>query len=94
MAIANKVIATVFLEDGCKQDDDEVSMHWRPINFDIYSELFPELITTSIYEWLSDRTLQINEVHELIMAHEVERDGGGAVTAEWFKVINHDIHYL
>lgn len=86
----NKVIAVLYLEEDCKQEDDEVCKQWRPINFDIYSEHFQPMIMEAIDEWLSTVTLQVHRVYELILAHEIERDGGGANLGETFQVIHQE----
>ena len=87
MAIRNKIKVDFFLEDGCSQDEGEASTRWKPINFEIYSELFPELISLAIDEWLSENMIAKHVVYEVIFAHVVERDGGGAVLGEYFEPI-------
>ena len=93
MAISNKIVVHFYLEDGCSQKDGEVSISWKPMNFMIYSELFPELIQIAIDAWLSDNELAVNTVHEVIFAHVVEHDGAGAVTCEYFEPIVHEFHF-
>lgn len=88
--IRNKVKVCFFVEDGCKQEDDEASAHWEPINFQIYNNLFPELIQEAIDQWLADNTITHNCTHEVIFAHVVERDRGGAVVGEYFEPILHE----
>ena len=88
MTIRNKVKVIFFVEDGCKQEDDEASAHWEPINFSIYSSLFPQLIQEAIDQWLIENTIEQNVMYEVIFAHEVECDGCGAVVGEWFEVIH------
>lgn len=50
--IRNKIRVCFFLEDGCRQEDDEASAHWEPINFQIYNNLFLELVQDVIDQWL------------------------------------------
>ena len=90
MAIRNKIIVNFFVEDGCSQEKGEASSHWRPVNFDIYSELFPELIQLAIDEWLEDNTIRKNVVYEVIFAHVIEHDGGGADLGEYFEPIHQE----
>jgi hypothetical protein len=85
--IRNKIKVEFFLEDGCSQDEGEVSRHWQPINFSIYSTIFYELIEIAMDEWIEDHTIKKNIVHEVIFAHFIERDGAGAVTSEYFEPI-------
>lgn len=87
MSIRNKIKVDFFLEDGCSQEDEEVSTHWQPINFSIYSSLFPELIEDAMNEWLSENTMKKHYIYEVIFAHVVERDGGGALLGEHFEPI-------
>lgn len=91
MNIRNKVIATIYLDDGCSQDDGEASISWRPVNFDIYNELFPDLIIEAVNEWLLSKRLIVNMSYELILAHEIDRDKGGAVLGESFVVIHDEL---
>ena len=85
--IRNKIRVCFFLEDGCRQEDDEAGAHWGPINFQIYSKLFPELVQEAIDQWLVENTIAPNSTHEVICAHVVERDRGGAVVGEYFEPI-------
>lgn len=87
MSVRNKIIVDIFLEDGCSQEKGEVSSSWQPINFRIYSDLFPELIQHAIDEWLSENSIVSGFIYELIFAHVVEHDGGGAVLGEHFEDI-------
>ena len=73
--ITNKVRVTFFLEEGCKQEDEEVQIEWTPINFSIYSNLFPDLIYEAAWEWLNEVKLTPNILHEVLFAHVVEHDG-------------------
>lgn len=90
MAISNKVLVTIFLEEGHKQDDDEYDARWRPINFDIYNPLFLDLVDEAISNWLGDHQLKHNHAYEILFKHIVEHDGGGAVTSEYFEPIHHE----
>lgn len=87
----NKVLVLLDLEDGCSQEEDEVSIAWRPVNFMIYSDLFPSMIDEAIAEWLSENKLRHLTEYELILQHVIERDGNGAVHSEYFEVINIEI---
>jgi len=40
----NKILVDLWLEDGCSKEDGEVAVSWHPINFSIYSTLFPDMI--------------------------------------------------
>ncbi len=88
--IRNKIRVSFFLEDGCNQEAGEASAHWAPINFQIYSNLFPELIQEAIDQWLADNTITHNCSHEVIFSHVVDRDGAGAVVGEYFEPIWHE----
>lgn len=88
MSIRNKVLVSLFLEEGYKQEDDEVTTSWRPLNFDIYSDLFPDLIQEAVDQWLMDNTLTVNVAHEVIFAHAVVHNG--AVADEHFEPIYHE----
>jgi hypothetical protein len=90
MSISNKILVTFFLEDGCSQEEGEVSVSWVPINFSIYSPLFHEMVDIAVGEWLSDNKLD-DLVYEVIFSHVVEFDGGGAVVGEYFEPIHTDI---
>lgn len=85
--IRNKVKIDFFVEDGCSQGDGEASAHWKPINFSIYDELFFEMIQAAIDEWLSENMIASGVVYEVIFAHAIEADGGGAVYSEYFEPI-------
>lgn len=88
--IRNKIKVSFFLEEGCNQEDGEASSHWEPINFSIYSNLFPDLIQDAIDQWLADNAISHNCTHEVIFAHVVDRDGAGAVLGEYFEPIWHE----
>jgi hypothetical protein len=66
---------------------------WSPINFQIYSELFLDLINECCEEWLSENQLSTDVFYEVIFAHEVERDGGGAVLGESFVPISKETQW-
>lgn len=85
--IRNKIKVDFFVEDGCSQSDGEASTYWQPLNFAIYSELFQELIQIAIDDWLSKNIIAKNVVYEVIFAHTVESDGGGAILGEYFEPI-------
>lgn len=87
----NKIIVDMYLEDGCKQEDGEVNIAWKPINFMIYDDLFFDLINEAIQEWLSEHKLVIHQLNEVIFQHIVEHDGAGACMGEYFEAINHEI---
>ena len=91
MSVRNKIIVSIHLDDDCSQEDGEVSISWKPINFMIYSTLFPEIIELSVDDWLSDRTIKKGLLYEVIMQHRVEHDGAGAVMGEYFEAIYIDI---
>ena len=84
----NKILVSLYLESGCNQDEDETNIEWIPINFCIYSDLFPEIISESICQWLSENQLNKECFYELIMQHVIEHDGAGVVHSEYFEVIN------
>ena len=85
--IRNKIKVEFFVEDGCSQSEGEASSHWQPLNFAIYSELFPQLIQEAIDGWLSENVIDKNVAYEVIFAHTVEHDGCGAVVGEYFEPI-------
>jgi len=76
----------MYLEEDCKQEDDEVSISWTPINFAIYSELFTDLIQEAVNDWLNVSKLDKNKRYEVIFAHVIEHDQG-AVHTEHFDPI-------
>jgi hypothetical protein len=80
----NIVLVHLHLEEGCSQDEDEVDIQWKPVNFMVYSDLFQDMIYEAVDEYLSDITLKTNEFREVMFKHIVDRDGGGAVLGEWF----------
>ena len=85
--IRNKIRVEFFLQEGCSQEEGEVGISWSPINFAIYSSLFIDLIAEACDEWLSDNDVEVNESYEVIFAHVIEHDGGGAVVVELFEPI-------
>ena len=90
MSIKNKILVRLFLEDGCEQENDEVSVSWQPINFAIHCGLFQGLIDDAVCEWLSDNNVGQQCVHEIIFSHCVEHDGGGALLGEYFEPVLHE----
>lgn len=80
----NIVLVQLHLEEGCSQDAGEVSIAWKPVNFMIYSELFPEMIYEAVAEYLDAIRLKPYDVIEVFFRHVVDRDGAGAVLGEWF----------
>jgi len=86
MNIKNKVIVNLWLEDGCKQSEDEVSISWHPINFSIFSKLFQDMVYEGVDEWLSIHNLRTERRYELIMEHIIED-----ATTEHFQVIHKEI---
>lgn len=84
----NKVLVSLWLEEGCSQADDEVTRSWSPINFSIYSDLFPDMINEAIGDWLGENTMRVETEYELILEHIREHDGGGALTDEYFTVLH------
>ena len=87
MGVRNKIKVDFYLEDGCSQEEGEANVSWQPINFSIYSDIFIDLISEATDQWLSENTIEKNMVYEVIFAHEIERDGGGAVVGEYFEPI-------
>ena len=87
MCIRNKIKVELYLDDGCSQEAGEVSTSWQTINFSIYSDLFTDIISEAISEWLGDNNVEKNTMYEVIFAHVVEHDGGGAVMGEYFEPI-------
>lgn len=85
--MVNLVLVHLWLEDGCSQDDGEVSIHWKPVNFMIYSDMFPSMIYEAVAEYLSEITLLHEDLKEVLFRHVVERDGAGAVLGEWFEPV-------
>lgn len=81
----NLVLVHLWLESGCSQDDGEVSISWKPVNFMVYSDMFPEMIYEAIAEYLSTITLRHEELKEVLFSHVVDQDGAGAVLGEWFS---------
>lgn len=88
--IRNKILVVFNLEEGCSQDAGEVSSCWQPINFMIYHPLFTDLIVEAIDNWLGENEVKHFEHHEVIFAHEIYRDAGGAVLGECFIPISRE----
>lgn len=91
--MANLVLVQFHLEEGCSQEDHEVSIAWSPINFMIFSELFPDMVYTAAEEFLSENTIKSGQVVEVVMRHVIDRDGAGAVCGEWFEPIIQEVTY-
>lgn len=87
---ANKMLVDLWLEAGCSQEEGEVSISWRPINFSIYSDLFQDMIRGAVDEWLAENKLPTEQRYELIFRHVVDHDGGGAVLDEHFELIHEE----
>ena len=90
MSITNKIIVKFYLEPDCDQEEGETGVEWTPINFSIYSSLFPDLIQEAVDQWLDENKLLHAVVYEVIFAHRVERDGGGALLGEHFEAIHQE----
>lgn len=89
MSIRNKIRVCLYLGDDCSQEKGEVTISWEPINFMVYSDLFPEIIAISIDNWLGDNAIDNLCEYELIFEHIMVNDGG-VITEEYFKVIHVD----
>lgn len=83
----NLVLVHLWLEDGCSQAAGEVDIRWQPVNFMIYSKMFPDMVYEAIEEYLGQTTLRHECLKEVMLRHVVERDGGGAVLGEWFEPV-------
>ncbi len=94
MGIRNKIRVEFYLEDGCSQEEGEVNTSWQTVNFSIYSDLFTAMIGEAIAEWLGDNTIEKDTMYEVIFAHVVEHDGGGAVMGEHFDPIYKEIQIM
>lgn len=81
----NLALVHAYLERGCSQAGDEVSIQWKPINFMIYSEMFPDMIMEAVREWLATFDMKPETDYEIIFGHVIDRDAGGAVLGEWFS---------
>lgn len=84
----NKVLVSLWLEDGCSQDEGEVTRSWHPINFSLYSGLFQDMVYEAVDNWLSDNTMRVEIEYELIFQHIREHDVGGALTDEYFEILH------
>ena len=92
--IRNKVRVNLLLEKDCSQDEGETAVSWSPINFDVYSDLFPDIIILAVDEWLSENRIEYDVLYEIIFAHCIEHDGGGAVVGEYFDPIYNECQEL
>ena len=90
----NKIIVNIFLASGHSQKDGEVEISWHPINFSLYSDLFPVMVKDSVDDYLSNNKLEFDADYEIIMSHMMEfSQDGFSVTAEWFEPIYVDSTY-
>jgi hypothetical protein len=80
----NLILVHAYLESGCSQEEGEVIVSWKPINFMIYSPLFQSMATDAADEWLGTFTMKPETPYEAIFKHVVESDGAGAVHSEYF----------
>jgi hypothetical protein len=80
----NLILVHAYLESGCSQEEGEVSVSWKPINFMIYSPLFQGMATDAADEWLDTFKMEPETHYEAVFKHVVERDGAGAVHSEYF----------
>jgi hypothetical protein len=81
---SNKMLVHFWLDNDCSQEQGEVSISWKPINFMIYSPLFVGMIDEAATDWLAENKLVPETLYEVIFEHIVEHDGGGALLGEWF----------
>lgn len=87
----NKVLVSLWLEEGCSQDEGEVQRRWHPINFSIYSTLFQDMVNQAVDNWLAENTMRTEIEYELIFQHVHEHDGGGALTDEYFEPLHVEV---
>lgn len=87
----NLILVYAYLESGCSQEDGEVSVSWKPINFMIYSPLFQDMATDAAAEWLGTFKMAPETQYEAIFKHVVESDGAGAVHGEYFAPVNLEV---
>ena len=80
----NLILVCAYLEDGCSQEDGEVLVSWKPINFMIYSPMFQGMATDAVDEWLRTFKMMPETPYEAVFMHVVESDGAGAVHSEYF----------
>ncbi len=73
----NKVFVFASVERGAIDQ-----FMWRPINFDIYSNLFHDIILESVADYIGQ-----DGYYELLMVHEIERDEF-TITAEYFETVH------
>lgn len=85
--ISNKILVRFYVEEGCSQDEGEASVEWAPINFFIYSDLFPDLIREAVDEWLDKNIIRNGTRYEVVFAHVRELDGAGYLTSEYFEPV-------
>jgi hypothetical protein len=85
----NKILVNVWLPQDHKQEDSEYDLRWKPINFEIYSDLFQEMVEEGVAEWVGERKLKHEVNYEIIMQHIIESDGV-SITSEYFVAIFED----
>lgn len=82
---ANLILVYAYLESGCSQQEGEVLVSWKPINFMIYSPLFQSMAEEAAAEWLGSFTMEPEKKYEAIFMHKIESDGAGAILGEYFS---------
>ena len=87
MASKNKFIVNFWVESG-NNPKEEVDVSWKPINFEIYSDLFPDMIKEAVNNWIEEHDLNIEQQVEVIFEHIREYDGAGALMDEYFTPIH------
>ena len=83
----NLILVHLWLEEGCSQEEKEVSMSWKPINFMIYSSLFQDMVTEAVDGYLLGISMEVEELTEVIFRHVVDMDAGGAVLEEYLEPV-------
>ena len=90
--VSNKILVTIHIEpdyDPDKTDLADFEFYWIPINFHIYSNLFYDMVDESLHELVSaSNDLTPGHGYELIMQHEIEWNGPGVISAEYFTLIH------
>lgn len=76
-----KNLAYVFVY---KEKGEIEDIQWSPINFHCYSNGFHDLITEAVEEALDAP----DGMYEVIMRHEHEFDGAGALLGEHFEIVH------
>lgn len=85
LGVSNMVLVHFWRESGCALD--EVSVSWKPINFMIYSDLFPDLIMEAADGWIREQQPVEERHYEVVFDHVIEHDGHGTVTSEYFEPV-------